>query len=166
MSHLTLSNAGIWLDKYELTADHNALALECTKEKKDNTVFGFNGRRYLPGMLASRFGHAGYWQAEADTVDPVYFGAWGVKNSVMTLVPVRTEGLTAYTLRGVVADYTPFDSTPVDETLRFAVAGESDDDVINGYLAKIEDAGGGTTGPAIQIGALAAGETRYRRAVG
>jgi hypothetical protein len=162
MAHLTLTDAKLWLDQYDLTADHNALALECAKEGKDDTVFGLSGRRRLPGMLATRFGHAGYWNADAGTIDPVYFAAWGIRNSVMTVAPVATEGLTAYALRAVVADYTPFDSTPVDETLRFAVAGESDDVTVRGILAQHLIAATGTqTSTAVQLGELAAGQTLY-----
>jgi hypothetical protein len=156
MGHFTLTDAGLWIDEFDLSGDHNAVALEGVKLMSDNTTFGLANMSNVPGRTATRFGHAGYWSSVADST---YYTRLGVRNAVMSLAAEKVEGAAAYLSRVVTADYTPEGS--IDETFRFSVAGEVDDITVRGYLANLIEAGGSNTCPAIQIGELAAGETMY-----
>ena len=121
------TNADIYLGGYRVTGDFNQIGLEYQAESLDATVFGNDTRVKKGGLKMSRVSGAGFWQAGANAVDPVFFEMVGSTDDVVMVFPNGiTEGATStgsgYMFKTTLAKYSP--GGAVGDLLPFTIEAE------------------------------------------
>lgn len=111
MATLVFKDAKVYLDGYDLSGDHNQLALSYEAESLDATVFGNATRVKRGGLRVARATGSGYWQAGANALDPTLFDLLGLDDKVVTVFADGiTEGTTCgsgsgFTMKAVAGQY-------------------------------------------------------------
>ena len=123
MATQVLTNTKLYLAEFDLSGDHNALALNYSAEMQDSTVFGNAARNRAGGLKVVSFSGEGFWSGGDGLVDEVLYGKIGVADAPCTIAPVgETLANDAYLFRCIMGQY-QF-GAPVGELLRFSVSGE------------------------------------------
>lgn len=118
MAPLILSDARLWLGKYDLSGDANALALDYGAEPKDVTTIAATTRIFTGGLKTITANHEGLWEAGVGTVDEALFAGMG-STHVMTIAPAgggaagaaalfATVQEASYALGGAIGEAFPF----------------------------------------------------------
>ena len=102
MAYIT-TNAGIYIDGYELSGYSNTLTIEIEKELYDCTTFGEAYRTRLPGMVDARFSAAGYF--DPLNTDAVLFAESDDAENIALFAAVNADSGPAYFMRGVQGQY-------------------------------------------------------------
>ena len=109
MSTTHFRNARIFAGGYDLSGDHNAIALAVAAEMLDETAMGDSTRIRKGGLKVIDVTGSGHWDAAAGHVDGVLFGLVGVDD---TIISVFANGLTegvatdlGFATKGVVDKY-------------------------------------------------------------
>ena len=127
MATLVFDNAILLVKGYDLSGDHNQIALSYGVETLDNTVFGAATRTFKGGLKTASLTSRGYVQYGANLVDEVLFNRVGVDDEVVTLFPdsvtigstdagsgfAMKSGGSAYNVSARVGELLPFDYTAV-----------------------------------------------------
>ena len=124
MSTLTLTDAKIWVNTYDLSGDMNAVALEEGVEARDATTFGAGTRTRKGGIRGVRLTAAGFFNAagsgRSDDVLPTLVGNVPPNLNVVSIGPAgATEGNPAFILPASLLRYTFGDE--VDAMLPFSL---------------------------------------------
>lgn len=157
-----LVNCKLYVDGYDLSGDHNALAMLPEIEPLDATAFGMGTRKHIAGLKTLTFNHQGIWNAGTGAVEDVLHGDLGVVNKPMTIAPkTGAEGEVAYFLRSHISAYRP--GASIGELFAFSVEGEVSDSVgvIRGTVLGTGAKTATGDGTAYQLGAVASGESLY-----
>jgi len=103
---ITLVDCKVWLGQYDLSTQHNQIALDHGAELLDETSFGTSGtRRYKPGLKTVKVTGGIFWD---DTSDKALFDRIQADREVIGLAPTgNAEGDTAFFTRGVNGTYNP-----------------------------------------------------------
>lgn len=170
--HGPFLDAGIWINGYDFSGDHNAVSLELSRAVQSDARFGYVSKSNVAAQHLIRFSGAGLWQAGADTVDPVLFAAAAASPVPVAIVPDRTEGQVSYTfavktryqLGGAVGELLPFEvggetGAAIRET---GVSATYADPARRGLLLLDRDLTLGVgNGTAFELGAIASGQSLY-----
>lgn len=164
MATLALLNAYSYVDGHDFTGDTNQATLQMEAAQLDKSTFRSAGWAELgAGLKSSTFDLAGFWQAGDGMVDPVAFGALGVRNRVHTFGPVEAEGGVAYMWQAGQFTYSLLGQ--IGEMAPFSLQAQGSDSVgvVRGQLAaKLATvAATGPAGSAVQLGAGSAGQYLY-----
>ena len=122
MASVTFVSAKLLFGGYDVSGDFNQVELSNEAEALDATVFGNTSRVKKGGLKIASVRGAGYWQAGANAVDPVFHESLSLADAVVMLFPDGiTEGSTAtgagymfkstlskYSVAGSVGDHLPF----------------------------------------------------------
>jgi len=162
MATSVLKNCKLYLAQYNLSADHNKIALSYGAEMKDDTVFGDDTKSNKAGLLTVGMSGEGFWQADADDyqVEDVIWSKFATADVPMTICPTTgADGERAFSFKSVLANYVPGES--VGELLKFTIEANG-----TGKLARgtIMATGAKTTtgnGTARQLGAVTATQKVY-----
>lgn len=165
MAPVALTNAFIYVDSHDFTADGNELTLNCEGNANERTNFRSNGwREYNMGVKTSTLNVGGFWQAGTDTVDEWSFTNFGVAGVVTTIADVETEGQPAYMLQAMNHNYAPFQGNHGDNA-GFTLQGGCSDGlgVVRGQLAKEWGtvSATGALGTGLNLGAVSATQYLY-----
>ena len=124
MGVLVLTDAKIYAGAYDLSGDHNQVAVAVSHEDKDFTRFGATGKGRRAGLGEVSLNGNGIVNAGVDLQDAVHFADLGVYQRIMTVGAVADLGDKATTMRGVQLQYTPHEA-PVGDAHSFAVSAMS-----------------------------------------
>src|SRR3990167_6115421 len=158
MATTVFTTPKLWLDGYDLSAHHSALALQYGAESLDVTAFGNTTRVKKGGLKTVTFGHAGFWD---ETPDKQYFDRIGVANTVMSVGPLTgAEAEVAYSCRVLTGSYQP--GAAVGEMLAFSVTGEaSAETLVRGAVLRSATLTANNNGTAQQLGSVSAAQSLY-----
>lgn len=164
MSTQVLTDVAIYTDGYDLSGDHNAVALNYSAEMLDDTTFGSGGTRSRKGGLkVIGFSGEGFWNGGAGLQDIVHFEKIGVANVPVTLAPAgEALGNPAYFFRCNHGSYTV--GAEVGQILPFSVTAEGSGGVgvVRGELMHVgSETTTGNKAAKVQLGAVAAGQSVY-----
>ena len=109
MATLVYTDAKLFISGYNLSADHNELALEYSAEMLDITVFGDDTRTNAGGLEAASVTGTGFWNGGSGNADDALFGLAGAtKVPLVVFANGITEGTTTdkgYAFETVVESY-------------------------------------------------------------
>ena len=152
----------IWVDKYHLSGDMNALELGYGAEPIDVTTFGDATRRRAGGLKAINLNAQGFWNGGTDAIDEILFNRIGLGDTIVSVgLEGGDEGDPAYLFRALNAQYTP--GAPVGDMLRFGLnaQGARGEPLVRGYVMHNGTrTTSGVTGK-IQVGPITTGQQMY-----
>ncbi len=163
MPVLVFTDGKIYAGGYDLSGDHNEVAVGIDVEEKEFTRMGAEGKSRRAGLGEISVNGGGYVNAGTDLQDEVHFNDLGVYQRIMTLAAIGNVGDRAVTFRGVELEYVPFDAAVGDQH-GFSVGAMSTglflpSGVVLHDTAAAETVSGSETGQ--QEGALSATENAY-----
>lgn len=151
MAKTVIKGAKLYVDGYNLSGDHNAVAMDYGAEAKDVTTIGDSTRINLGGLKTFQASHAGLWEGGTDKVDDVLFARMGLSNVVSTLCPTTgAEGEPA--LFGTMEESSYSPGAAVGEVFAFGVQMESASDLWRGTVMHNATRTASGTGTIMQLG--------------
>ena len=130
MASVIYKDAKIFVDGYNLSADHSELSLNYSAEMQDETSFGDSTRIRKGGLQVVQVSGSGFWDNASDSlVDDCFFGLMGTDDKTITLFP---HGITAgastlpgkgYAFKGVVSEFSWGDSVGSLLTFNITIEG-------------------------------------------
>jgi hypothetical protein len=114
MAEIVLTDAKVYAGAYDLSGDHNKVAVAFSYEDKDVTRFGAQGKGRRAGLGSAQVNGEGVVNAGTDLQDDVHFSDLGVYQRIMTLAAIGDLGDKAMAMRGVELEYTPMDAAVGD----------------------------------------------------
>lgn len=164
MSIVTLNDARIWLDGYDLSGDSNQVDLDWEAETKDRTTFGDNGKRTkAAGLETTMAAVKVFADFAAGDSDAALAAMVGQADKVNTWAVDDVAGSVAYFTRAIHAKRQPLASKVGELTLTDAAfEGSSNEGLLRGQLllAKVT-VSAGASGAGIQVGAVSSGQSVY-----
>jgi hypothetical protein len=159
-----LSNAKLWINGFDFSGDHNALALKYGADIVDATVLSQTTRSRLPGLQFFSFQHEGLWSGGAGNIDDAIFNsAFALQNTEMSIDPQTgggIEGDLAYTGQVNLSKYEP--GAKIGDALAFSVSGDSDGaPLVRGTLLANRTVVATGNGSVFQLGAVLTGQLAY-----
>lgn len=160
MANQILSNAGLWVGRYNLSCDATALSLGLSADMLDSTGVCGTARSRMGGLQTIAFQAEGMWQ---DAADAPLFEDVGFADVPVTIAPAGLAVADrAFLFRASQGDYQPVGGS-VGEIARFSVGAEGTGvPAARGQL--LANASAVTTtanGTAVQLGAVTAGQFLY-----
>ncbi len=157
-------NVKLILDGYDLSGDHNSVALEYSRDELDDTMYGDGTRIILPGLRNVSLTGDGHIDFSVDGVDSRIFTAMGGSGTVLMLSPDGgAEGEIAYMFEPDAFSYQPL-SASVGDIAPFSVSARARGSrLIRGTIMQTaNDAEGSSfTTTARQLGALSSTQKLY-----
>lgn len=154
-----LTDAKLWLNKYDLSGDHSALSLGYAADAQDFTAFGQTTRVRKGGLRSVSLSGNGFWSGGTGLVDDVLFGNVGVSDSPVSIaLQGGAVGDPAYLFRAYQGSYSA--SGAVGEPFEFQVQAEASrgEGLVKGFV--LENATKTSTGAGTKILAGAATATQ------
>ena len=108
MAKQVVNNAKLLYSAYDLSGDHNRIALSLKRDTPDSTTFGATARARIAGLHSVELTSDGYWEGGDAGVDDVLFDNLGTATRVLTVsASDGTKGNIAYFCPGVSLSYAP-----------------------------------------------------------
>ena len=138
MAETVLKNVKMYYKGYDLSGDMNNVTLANNVDILENTCFGSNSKKRIPGLKDVEITSAGYWNTSggkpgvsSGLIDPVAFNAIGGSSDVVSVIPLgSTIGGIAYSAKSVAGEYTP--SGSIGEMFGFNFAAYGNGDLVRG----------------------------------
>lgn len=163
MSIDILRDCKLWLDRFALHGDMNALGITLASDLQNNTTFGMTTRSRAGGLKTVVARHEGFWNGGTDQVDEVLFNRLGLADVPMTIAPqTGAEGEVAFSFKSTESEYAP--GGAIGEMHRFSVGGESSSGpLVHGVILRNVSLAAAATvnGSAFLIGAASATQRLY-----
>jgi hypothetical protein len=165
MATRVLRDAKLWIGGYNLSADHNQLAVNTSRDAVEDTAFGATSHTYKPGLRAVTVDHTGWFDADTavpEVDDRLWAEYIGSALTVMTYAAAGAAGDPAYSFNAVSASYTPL-SGSVGEMTAFQANAQGTGDAVRGTVMEpgVTARSSSSQSTGYQLGDLAAGETGY-----
>jgi hypothetical protein len=165
MATRVLRDAKLWIGGYNLSADHNQLAVNTNRDAVENTAFGATSKSYLPGLRTVTVDHQGWYDADTavpEVDDRLWAEYIGTALTVMTFASAGAAGDPAYSFNAVSATYTPL-SGSVGEMAVFQANAQGAGDAFRGTVMEpgVTARSSSSQSAGNQLGDLAVGETGY-----
>ena len=164
MAVISLTDAVVFFDDHDFTADSNQVEGSVDVAVLDATVFGQSWRNVRGGVKSVDVSVAGFWQAGSDTVDEATFADLGTADQVLTVAHSSTEGSVCYFGQGLKADYSLLGQHGELAPFSLRAVGSNGDGLIRGQLALAKTSSissTGAVGSGVQLGAVASDEYLY-----
>ena len=157
-----ITNAKIWLGKYDLSSYHNRVECSGKCAILDGTTFGKSTHVKQPGLKELEVVGGGFWDlSETEARPDKYINELlAVANTPLTIaLPGSTTGAAAHLMRVIVAGYRP--AAQIGNILRFELTAEANNASGVGHVLdyRAMAAAGTVTSTPFEVGALAAGQT-------
>lgn len=125
---IVFKDAKVFFGGYEMTSQHNQVAMDYAAEALDETAFGDSTRKMRGGLKTARLTGGGYFKAATGNVDPVYFDSIDLTDAVVMVAPdTIAEGATStgtiFGFKSVLLSYSPFNQR-VGEIQAFSINAE------------------------------------------
>lgn len=133
MAKTVIKGAKLYLDGYDVSGDHNAVAFNYGAELKDSTAIGDLTHKREGGLKTFSAAHAGMWEGGTAKIDEILSSRVGLTNVVTTLCPTTgIEGEPAFFATVAEASYVP--GAAIGELFGFSVQMESVSDLFRGTV--------------------------------
>ncbi len=160
MAKFIADDVKFYIGGYDLSGDHNEIALTYDAEIKDSTAMGATARTKMPGLTNAKGDLMAFYEAGTGEVDTVLAALHGVADSVVTISPDGgDDGEVAYTMKGIVANYAPQGS--IGEIFVLKTTLEGSGILIRGTIMGTGEKTETTNGTARQLGAVTASQKLY-----
>ena len=160
MAKFVLKDAIVVYDGRNLSGELSQVGFEVAVTTPENTTFGNNSIRRLPGIIDISAAHSGYFSSDAigDSVDADLFAKIGAADGLMSFSPDGgQETEIAYNFKTQAATYAPGASH--GEVFAFALNVNGSGALVRGQVMKNAAQAGTANGTSIQVGAATALET-------
>lgn len=160
MATQVISNAKVWLGKYDLSGDINALAMRYGADMQDATTIGDTARVRRPGLKSFGLQLDGFVNLGTGLADDALYGLVAANDTPVCIGPLTgADGELAYASTLDVASYAP--GAKVGDMYAFSVSGEGSADLIRGTLMHNATRTATGTGTIRQLGAVSATQKLY-----
>lgn len=160
MATQVISNAKVWLGKYDVSGDINALAMRYGADMQEATTIADTARVRRPGLKSFGMQLDGFVNLGTGLVDDAINGLVGVRDTPVIVGPLTgADGELAYGAVLDVASYAP--GAAVGEMYSFSASGEGSGDLIRGTLMHAATRTATGTGTIRQLGAVSATQKLY-----
>jgi hypothetical protein len=165
MATRVLRDAKLWIGGYNLSADHNQLAVDDSVDAVEDTAFGAGSHTYKPGLTSVTVDHNGWFDADSavpEVDDRLWAEHIGGVLTVMTYASAGAAGDPAYSFNAVQATYSPL-SGAVGEMAAFSANAQGSGAAFRGTVMEpgVTARSSSSQSAGYQLGDLAAGETGY-----
>ena len=136
MAATVLKDARLLVGGYEVTSDHNTVALNMLRPPVIKPSFGIDSNVYLPGLVKAEYSLDGWFDSDGSVaIDDIKFAEFNASiSNVLTIVaPDGAVGAVAYSFESIDTDYAPFGGG-IGDIAAFNVAGTSTGDVLKGVV--------------------------------
>lgn len=161
MSSYVLTNAGIWLDQFDLSADFNTVSVGSEVEEQDATTFGADTRTMKGGLKMVSLSGAGFFDAGPGEPDTVLFPRIGSGSTALSIAAKTTAaGDPAYFVQPNVSRYEFNPQVGEIKPFSFGAVAKGGP-LVGGVIGhnNTRTASGVSTG--YELGAVASGEKLY-----
>lgn len=162
---MLLRDAKIYLDKYDLSGDHNMVTLNVECNAVPNTTFGSTTETAEAGLFKNAASGQVLVTYGAGEVDDVLFGKIAVANTPITISPDGgNAGEVAYFMQALQAAYTPIDGTVGDlHVAKWAAQGDGGKRMVRGTIFYDASSTFATTGSSsvIALGAVSSSQRLF-----
>lgn len=160
MATQVISNAKLWLGKYDVSGDINALAMRYGADMQDATTIGDTSRVRRAGLKSFGLQLDGFVNLGTGLLDDAANGLVGATDTPVVIGPLTgADGELAYASLLEVASYAP--GAKVGDMYAFSVSGEGSGDLIRGTLMHQATRTATGTGTIRQLGAVSATQKLY-----
>jgi len=123
MAEFVLKNAKMYVSKYDLSGNHNQLALSYSADILDKTVFGSSFRRKRAGLMDVSLSAQGYFDASSSKkADYVYWDNLSTGGIPVTISPLGgSTGARAFIFESIQGSYNPMAGGSIGDVLPFDV---------------------------------------------
>jgi hypothetical protein len=164
MSEFVLTDANIWLQQHNLSADANAVTLERSREAKDTTRFGSGGSRTrLPGLRAARSTVEGLWNSDPGRIEEASWNRFDDAPLVYSVAKTAAEGEIGYSMLAHEGDVSFGDE--VGELFPMSIAVESMAKMVRGRVLLFGQKTATGTGTAFDLGKVVSASERLYAAL-
>jgi len=127
MSKEVITNALILIGEYDVSGNHNQIALNYGADTQEATAFGGDTHVMQPGLKTVGFSGAGYWEADGTTERPdlTHHERVGSTEVPVAIAKGNAAGDRAYLLNGGLGTYNPLDGNAVGDMHSFSIEGFS-----------------------------------------
>lgn len=162
MAHYVLTDAKVWVDAYDFSGDHNALALNYEADEVEDSNFGDDTHLFLGGLKHFDAQLEGAVNLDALSVEQINFNNVGVADTPVSLAPdTGADGETAYTMKALTSGFNPI-AAQVGELARFSTTiAASNERLVRGTIMHNATRTSTATGVARQLGAVGATQKLY-----
>ncbi len=165
MAATVLKDVRLLVGGYEVTSDHNTVALNMLRPPVPKPSFGIDSNVYLPGLVKAEYSLDGWFDSDGSTaIDDIKFAQFdgSVSNVLSIVAPDGAVGAVAYSFESIDTGYAPFGGS-IGDIAAFNVSGTSTGDMMRGIVIEA-----GTTARTetlttaeYTLGDIVAGETLY-----
>ncbi len=162
MAKFVLKDAKVLYGGRDLSGELSSVDLVYTATTPENTTFGNNSVRRLPGIMDAVATQNGYWDAVSatDSLDADLFAQIAAASDVVTLSPDGGQAAEiAFLFKGQAASYNPGASH--GEVFAFALTINGDGELSRGLVLENGVFTATANGTEQQVGAVLAGENIY-----
>lgn len=160
MATQVISNAKVWLGKYDVSGDVNAVAISYGADIQDATTIGDTSRVRRPGLKTFAMQLDGFVNPGAGLADEGFNSFVGASDTPVVIGPLTgADGELAFASTLELASYTP--GGAVGEMYAFSASGEGSGDLVRGTLMHNATRTATGTGASRQLGAVSATQKLY-----
>lgn len=156
MAAFVLTDAGLWIGKYNLSGVSNSLAISLMADVQDATVFGATYHARAAGLKSCGIQLEGFWDSSIDL--GLTSASLGTELPV-TAAPTTTVGNTAYLLKALTAEYKP--GASIGDMFKFTAGAQSTAPCVRGLMMQNGAKSSTANGTGQQLGALSTTQTLY-----
>lgn len=162
MAQQLLTDAKVYFDAYNFSAQHNRLAFEYGAEMLDATKFGDTTRTMKPGLFTARASLEGFYEAGVGKIDTRYFTDFAIAGKLLSLFPEgNAEGDRGFGITGVLGRYSPIAGKAVGELLGFTLEAEANSPLVRATLMATGAKSATGNGTGVNLGAVSATQKLY-----
>jgi len=157
---MVLKDTTIRFGGYDLSSDHNEIAIARGAESLDATRFRTSGRQRRCGLMFWAFSGGGLVDLGDEGADEVLWGKVGLGNTLASFSPEDfTAGDVVHFGLANVLQYEP--GAEVGKLYKFSIEGEGMDDILRGTVMENRAASNDGTGTPRELGAVSDTQKLY-----
>ncbi len=167
MAATVLKDVRLLVGGYEVTSDHNTVALNMLRPPVPKPSFGIDSNVYLPGLVKADYSLDGWFDSGGSAnkqIDDIKFAQIdGSTSNVLTIVaPDGAVDAVAYSFESIDSAYAPFGGS-IGDIAAFNVSGSSTGDVLRGIVIEAGTTARSATVTTAEytLGDIVAGEILY-----
>lgn len=165
MSTFAQTDVGVLMGEFDISGDHNAVALEMSVDLGDDTTYGDSARNMKPLLMSWSSAGEGLQDYAAAGLDVVVFPNLASANTLLTVAPENTglaAGNIAYFAPSLESEYSPVqDEVGVLQSFRWRADGDQSAGLIRGTIMLNAQPSASGNGTSRQLGAVSATQTVY-----
>ncbi len=161
MAVSVLKDAKIYIGGYDLSGDHNKLALAYEADAVDVTPFGASTKKRICGLFDSGLELEGFWDADAlnQKPDPVYFSKLALADVFSVCPDGASSGALAYSMQSALASYSP--QGKIGDVFAFKVKASGSGTLVRETVFENRTTTATGTGTGYNLGAVSSGQALW-----